>query len=76
MPGLVPLMSTFAATPFRGFGLPAVTNGSAFGATHRLSSIVESRYARNYIPKFRAEFWGGEGTGVKPRGNHNVEWGL
>ena len=23
---------------------------------HRLSSIVESRYARNYIPKFQAEF--------------------
>ena len=48
-------MATFTATPFKGFGLSAVTNGPAFGATHRLSSIVESRYARNYIPKFQAE---------------------
>jgi len=25
-------------------------------ATHRLDLIIESRYARNYSPKFQAEF--------------------
>ena len=29
-------MAAFTATPFRGLGLPAVTSGSTFRATHRL----------------------------------------
>ena len=49
-------MAAFTATPFRGHGLSSVAVTTTFGAMHRLSSIVESRYARNYIPKFQAEF--------------------
>ena len=30
--------------------------GTTFGATHRLPPIIESRNARDYIPKFQAEF--------------------
>jgi len=49
-------MAAFTATPFRGHGLSSVVVSTTFGATNRLPSIVESRYARNYIPKFQAEF--------------------
>jgi len=49
-------MAAFTATPFRGHGLSSVAVTTTFGATHRLSSIVESRYARDYIPEFQAKF--------------------
>ena len=44
--------------PSWGFSQPAVAFGSTFWAvqTHWLPSIVEPRYARNYTPKFQAEF--------------------
>ena len=48
-------MVAFTATLFRGHGLSSVAVTTTFGATHRLPSIVESRYARNYIPKFQAK---------------------
>ena len=56
----VPFMTALTALPFSALipstrGLPAFI-GTTFGATHRLPSIVESRYARDYIPKFQAEF--------------------
>ena len=49
-------MSEFTATPFKGHGLSSVAVTTTFGATHRLSSIVESRYARDYILKLQAKF--------------------
>jgi hypothetical protein len=49
-------MAAFAAAPFRGHGLSSVVVSTTFGATNRLPSIVESRYAGDYIPKFQAEF--------------------
>ena len=49
-------MAALPAPPLRSHSLPAVTGGSTFWTTHRLPSIVESRYARDYIPKFQAKF--------------------
>ena len=49
-------MAAFAAAPFRGRGLSSVVVSTTFGATNRLPSIVESRYAGDYIPKFQAKF--------------------
>ena len=49
-------MAASTATPFRGHGLSSVAVTTTFGAMHRLSSIVESRYARDYILKLQAKF--------------------
>ena len=49
-------MAALPAPPLRSHSLPAVTVGSTFWTTHRLFSILESRYARDYIPKFQAKF--------------------
>ena len=53
MPALTAL--PFSTLVFSTRGLPAFI-GTTFGATHRLPPIIESRNARDYIPKFQAEF--------------------
>ena len=53
MPALTAL--PFSTLVFSTRGLSAFI-GTTFRATHRLRSIIESRYARDYIPKFQAEF--------------------
>ena len=60
-------MAALPAPPLRSHSLPAVTGGSTFWTTHRLPSIVESRYARDYIPKFQAKFGVAEEEADGPR---------
>ena len=60
-------MAAFAAAPFRGHGLFSVVVSTTFGATNRLPSIVESRYAGDYIPKFQAKFGVAEEESDRPR---------
>ena len=66
----VPFMTALTALPFSALisstrGLPAFI-GTTFRATHRLPSIIESGYARDYIPKFHAKL---HITKEEPKGN-------